>query len=364
MLKNLDETTTGGRIRKCRIDAGKNLKEFAKLINISPNHLGLVERGEKNASMVILKKIADATGVSYKWLNEGKGEKPEPANGTELITKEEAPMFAANVSPQLVLTLALRSPSITKETLATFLMVPVDTIEEILAGGKVDYNPAWGNIFPVLVQRLDIPAVRQELKTLDAFLAKEGDNVSRVKLLQSLRAYASSQPETEERPQMEYKIAGAVENKVEDYDTEDGKSLSVMTSRMMLESVETPDQNWYFAYFPFQESVTWDTIKKVFQDELEFAEGASNIRSASIVISSKTVFQKFDLCVTKYLDSRTMWQHDPTGSVGAPAFQVCFSIILVDSNDFSVKDAAEYVDEEYAAAVEQSYSSTMGDWSQ
>lgn len=349
-MKNLDKSTVGGRIRKCRMDSAQNQKELAKQVGISANYLGLVERGEKNASIALLREIAKVTGVSYKWLYTGEEDQPEASKDSE----SEIPVFAANVNPQFVLALALRSPYYNKETLAALLMVPAETVDRILAGQTVEYNPMWGNIFPVLLQGLDIPAVRQELRTLDAFLAKADDNASRMKLLQALQEYVNRLPGTKERPRQEYKIAGAVENKVEDYDTENGESLSVTSSRMMLESVATPNQNWYFAYFPFRDSVTEDTIEEVFQDELGFAERASNIGSASIVVSSKTVFQKFDSCVDKYIERCNQWQHAPEETVGLPAFTKYFSVILIDDS-LKVIDEANYEDVEYNAAMEEIY---------
>lgn len=352
-MKNLDGTTIGGRIRKCRMDSAQNLKELAEQVGVSANYLGLVERGEKNASVALLRAIATATGTSYKWLYTGKGEQPE-ATG-DAAPEEVPPVFMANVNPQFVVALALRSPYYNKETLAALLMVPVETVDSILAGETVDYNPAWGDIFPILVRGLDLRAVRQELRALDTFLAKADASASRTKLLQSLQAYANTKPGTEERPQREYKIAGAVENKVEDYDTENGEAASVTTSRMMLESKDIPSQNWYFAYYPFKDSVTTDTIEEVFKDELDFAESSSNIGSASIVTNSETVFDKFLNCAYEYAEKCDVWQHDPAETVGPPAFSKYFSVILVNPDDLTIVEEKECEDPEYKAAMEEIY---------
>lgn len=355
-MKKLDESTIGGRIRKSRSNLVLMQKEFAERLNVSSNYLGMVERGEKNPSEQLLKQIADVTGVSYKWLLTGEADPQEASGGKAGAAAEEAPpVFAGNVSPQLIVALALRSHIYNKETLATFLMVPVETVDRILAGEAVEYNPMWGNIFPVLVHGLDIPAVRQELRTLDAFLARASDSLGRMKLLQSLQAYANGKPATEDRPRQVYRIAGGVENRVEEYDTEGGEPQSVTASRMMLDSDGGPDGKWYFAYYPFKEAVSKDTIEEVFEQELDYCKGTAVIGSGSIVTNSRTVFEKFCNTADAYLDRCDVWQHDPDGKIGENAFPKYFSIILIDAESLSVEEEIECEDAEYKAALEESY---------
>lgn len=354
-MKKIDESTVGGRIRKTRSSFALKQKELAVQLDISSNYLGLVERGEKTPSKPLLKKIADITGVSYKWLLTGEADPQEASGGKAGAKAEETPpVFAGNVSPQLIVALALRSSLYSKETLATFLMVPVETIDKILAGQPVEYNPMWGNIFPVLVHDLDIPAVRQELRTLDAFLAREGDNLGRMKLLQALQTYVNGKPETEERPKQVYRIAGGVESRVEDYDTEDGEPQSVTASRMLLDSDGGHGGKWYFAYYPFRDSVSKDTIEEVFEQELDYCNRTAVIGSGSIVVNSRAVFDKFCNFSDAYLDRRNVWQHDPSGRIGECAFPKYFSIILVDAESLSVEEF-ECEDIEYKAAIEENY---------
>ena len=355
-MKDLDITTIGGRIRQSRIGSALKQRELAGQLDISSNYLGLVERGAKKPSMALLRCIADITGVSYKWLLTGEADPQEASGGKAGAPAEEAPpVFASNVSPQLIVALALRSHIYNKETLATFLMVPTETVDRILAGEAVEYNPMWGDIFPVLVHGLDIPAVRQELRTLDAFLARASDSLGRMKLLQSLQAYANGKPATEDRPRQVYRIAGGVENRVEEYDTEGGEPQSVTASRMMLDSDGGPGGKWYFAYYPFKGAVSKDTIEEVFLQELDYCKGTAVIGSGSIVTNSRTVFDKFCNAADAYLDRCDVWQHDPGGKIGPNAFPKYFSIILVDAESLSIVDEYECEDVEYKAALEESY---------
>jgi len=354
-MKKLDESSLGGRIRKCRIESAQGIKALAEKVGVSANYLGLVERGEKNPSRGLLKEIAEVTGVSLKWLQTGEADAADATDTAILLNKKDSlPVYTANVNPQLILALALRSPSMTKETLAALLMVPVETIDKILTGGTVDFDPRWGNVFPILVQNLDIRSIRQELKTLDAFLAKEEENVNRMKLLEILKNYVNEKAGAEERPTLEYKIAGPIESRAEAYDTEGGGSLSMMVSRMMLECRDKQDFKWYFAYFPFVDSVSKDTVEEIFKETLDGSISAPDVGSASIVVSSRTAFEKFSVCADAYLNERNMWQHVPDGSIGDSAFPKFFSIILIDADNMTVVDEEVCEDKEYEAAIKES----------
>lgn len=89
-MTKLNENTTGFRIRKARLSIPLKQKEFAKLINVTPNYLGLAERGQKHPSKNLLAKIANVTQKNYEWLLTGKEPEnqtsKEPENQTSNIT--------------------------------------------------------------------------------------------------------------------------------------------------------------------------------------------------------------------------------------------------------------------------------------
>lgn len=69
--KILSPETIGGRVRKYRLDAGYTIKDFADMLGISANHLGLVERGKKEASFKLLQKVAEITNTPYQQIIKG-----------------------------------------------------------------------------------------------------------------------------------------------------------------------------------------------------------------------------------------------------------------------------------------------------
>lgn len=53
----------GGAIRAARKATGMSQEAFADLIEIDRSHMGKIERGERNLSLLNLKRIADGLGV-------------------------------------------------------------------------------------------------------------------------------------------------------------------------------------------------------------------------------------------------------------------------------------------------------------
>ena len=53
----------GCRIRKLRIQGGLTQERLAELANTSPKYLGEIERGIKNPTVVLIKRLATALGV-------------------------------------------------------------------------------------------------------------------------------------------------------------------------------------------------------------------------------------------------------------------------------------------------------------
>lgn len=60
--------TVGRRIQKLRKRAKLSQDELAERVGMHRNHIGLVERGERNASLTALAAIADGLGVSLAQL--------------------------------------------------------------------------------------------------------------------------------------------------------------------------------------------------------------------------------------------------------------------------------------------------------
>jgi DNA-binding XRE family transcriptional regulator len=60
----------GGKVRDHRKEKGISQEELALRCELSINHIGRIERGETNTTVVMLKRIADALGVNESQLLE------------------------------------------------------------------------------------------------------------------------------------------------------------------------------------------------------------------------------------------------------------------------------------------------------
>jgi transcriptional regulator with XRE-family HTH domain len=56
----------GSRLRKIRHNKGLSQEELAELAGIDRTYVGGVERGERNLSLLNVKRISDALGINVK----------------------------------------------------------------------------------------------------------------------------------------------------------------------------------------------------------------------------------------------------------------------------------------------------------
>lgn len=74
------DTSIGGRLKKRRHRMGFSLRELARRTDLTASFLSQVERGQANASLDSLRRIAEALNVSMLYfLSEPAEETPEPA---------------------------------------------------------------------------------------------------------------------------------------------------------------------------------------------------------------------------------------------------------------------------------------------
>ena len=164
-----DVSTLGGRIRQSRLDSGYTIKDFSGILNVSANHLGLVERGDKTPSPKLVRDISIAADTSYQWLIKGEvpAQEPSPAQRS---SPAQAPLIVPDLQLLLGLILAI-VPSVSKEILANLLNVSVATVDQILNDNNVDCDVERLARLSMLAGLLgDIPSVRNRLKVLDEFL--------------------------------------------------------------------------------------------------------------------------------------------------------------------------------------------------
>ena len=156
-----NRNTIGGRIRIARRDAGYTIKDFAALVDIAPNHLGLVERGEKQPSTKLLRRIAQASETDYRWLV--KGDAPSSKCASTITNVPYDP--TKDVDMTFFLKLALASvPSLDKETAARLLGTDENTIDKILDGESAGLEPWPTEQIQVLAHALgDASSLRKNL---------------------------------------------------------------------------------------------------------------------------------------------------------------------------------------------------------
>lgn len=61
----------GTRIRKIRVEKSISQEELAELANVHRTYVGMIERGEKNLTVLSIQKISSALGISISDLFEG-----------------------------------------------------------------------------------------------------------------------------------------------------------------------------------------------------------------------------------------------------------------------------------------------------
>lgn len=245
-MKQLDNESVGGRIRQLRKECGQSQQEFAEAIGITGNYLGLIERGARQAAPGLLKKIAAVVDVDYRWLAYGETPEEAAASQNDTFNNNEADL-AAVLHPQLYLSIIMqRVPTMTRDILATFLLTTPEVVDRILAGEPVSYDPRWGMSYSVLAQNTDIAALRQDLRNIDDFLAREEARLRIINLHRALFELAAE------------KMGGEVEACPDDPDYCDP---SASNDNLYLRSKADHTKTWYFRYCPFLGPIDSSTVQ-------------------------------------------------------------------------------------------------------
>jgi transcriptional regulator with XRE-family HTH domain len=70
MAKNEELKEFGNRVRELRLEKGYSQEKLAELASLHRNYIGMVERGERNMTLLNIKKIARALNIETKELFE------------------------------------------------------------------------------------------------------------------------------------------------------------------------------------------------------------------------------------------------------------------------------------------------------
>lgn len=276
-MKQLSVETVGGRIRKVRNDAKMTIQEFSEKIGVTANYVGLVERGERNPSLELLDKIRKVMDISIEWLQTGDVEHTKEEPRQDLCTN--APQPVRTINPQLFLSLVLSQvPGISRDTLATVLMVPIATVDKILAGEPVVFDPRWDKSFSVLAQQMNLTKLRQELHDLDLFLAQEECAARSAAILHALQASGIAQ---------QYTIAPSNQNSF---------SASPGINIITLKQKDQPSITWECWYYP-RKLEDKDSANNVLSELMTASE--ENRCKVSIIVDSDDSYNALYDCMEK-----------------------------------------------------------------
>ena len=281
-MKEIGLDTVGGRIRKVRQDAKQSMREFAAALDITGNYVGLLERGERNPSPELLRKISSVMGVSYNWL--AQGDQPEQQeSGAPRDAADVASDPAQTVNPRLYLSVVLGMvPAIKRDMLGPMLAVPAETIDGILAGEDVAYSPRWRTGYSVLAQNLDLPALCRDLRNLEAYLAWEEVTTRNAAMLRALKRHMAKDFEAVEVRSINGQEPATV-------------PINVPYVDMVLESKGEQDYTWCFEYVPEQDDPEDFFAEDVLRRAVALAEQRGC--KVSIVLTSEAEFRKVcDYC--------------------------------------------------------------------
>lgn len=324
----MDESTLGGRIRAARISIGEKIRDFAPKVDVTANYLSLAERGIRNPSAVLVQRIADVTGKDFNWLMQGQ----QPAVPAKRMPSPQT-LPIESVNPRLFLTLILLYCSMTKEQLASMLMIPLGTLDRVLDGEDTEFRANWETSFALLVRYLDIPVVRKNLENLIPYL-KAAEQSKRPELL-----VGPVQEYLRKTLKWDCQLCGPVKNTVAEYDVEDllvgpgaehggtvpyvaipmnvkDRPTRLVQIRCFLDIVREPD---FFTAVAEQE-----------------ARSIPDDGYLVVVFDKKPSYEDFVNGMCSYYDKKTMQADE--NPFNSSKFSLPVSILLVDGDTMAIKD--------------------------
>lgn len=291
-----NENTLGGRIRLARASTNEKIKDLAEAVGITPNYLGLIERGAKKPSLNLLRKISENTGVSYTWLLNGSEKGPEE--------KKKAKTTVASLDLRMLLSLILIRTQCDKEFIAELMDLDTDDIEKILSGEPYDYDPQWENVLPTLSQSksMGLDSLIEQLEKLTDFFRDRREDRNDRKFFISLKQYIEKIT-----PGSRYQLAGKIETKQEIYHKDEHGNLSLTTNlkQVMLQSLhDNSGDTWLIKYYTFSDMPGSYFIKRILDAQLQqMIDGISS--NYALIFENKDIYYNFirDFrCRLEYID--------------------------------------------------------------
>ena len=272
------------------------------------------------------KSSASIAGVSINWLAYGDGGEPQELKiSARHDTSDPAPM----VNPQLYLSIAMGMiPAVTKEALPPMLTVPPQAIDDILAGKTVEYNPRWRLGYTLLAKNLDLPALRRDLRRLDAFLAWEEAAQKNPVLLSALQEYVAKSYEQVEVCSINLQEPSAV-------------PVHVPYTDIILRGKGELDCTWYFVCPPEQDDPEEFFPEDLLSRAVDLAERRGCM--VSVVLTSGAEYDK--MC--RYCE-RLEANDDANAELGIPShLPQNVSVVHFDQQKERIDDAWEFPEDDY-----------------
>lgn len=334
-----DISTLGGRVRQSRLDAGHTIKDFSAMLGISANHLGLVERGEKQPSYKLLQKVSELSGVPYQWIAKGT----MPAQTQAQKSTDAQSVVCQNLNLRLFFGLILTLvPSVSKEMLSNMLNISSETLDRILKGEATECDIQQHTQLSMLTGLLgDVPAIRSDLMNLDKFLADVAYDRSMVILKDHLTSHIYTQ--CEQRYKLHCPISS---HNVKYYDFNAiGKRFTTHWTQMTLCAVENPNRLWTFQVLEPTGSVNDELMEQIVNSAADETDAVSG--NLSIVFLSKSDFDNFSNFAERVVDKLVM-REEGSAAVGMPCsidteYELCnLSYILIDNDTWDIMEWAPF----------------------
>lgn len=272
----------GARIRKARTEASLTIRKLAEETGITASYLSMVERGEKNPSTTLLRKIAEATDAPSGWLDENPAVRAAAAANT--WEPEFSVRVPTDIDIPLFLAMALQSiPGMTKDKLADLLAVSPEAMDNVLSGKGLDPAFRQKDHLSFLARQTDIPTLRQQIRKIDMFLLHENMEKKKTCLHETLQKVAGT----------EYQYLKIVSSAVKEVAEDDlSRSTDSVIDHIVLQKNASPADDWHFVFCRFSGDVDRYMIRDIIGSQITYANSTGS--QLTIVVEREDILHLFE----------------------------------------------------------------------
>lgn len=267
----------GIRIRKARGAKGLSQAELGGKVGVSPPYIGMIERGEKYPSAILLSKIAEATDAPPGWLEESLADSQD-----SLESPQETDFLAPSVAdidiPILMSLLIQAIPGMTGEKIAGMLDIPAEDMDGILSGQEFEPAPHWIDCCSFLAKQVDdIPSLCRKLRAIDRYFQHENAEKKMRRFQASLKRLAGDG----------YRFCTPPEMK-----KADGSGLwdadGIYAEHVMLRK---GGDDWHFCFCRFSRAIDRYTVQEILDALLSYIDSTG--ARLTLVLESEDILRLF-----------------------------------------------------------------------